>query len=120
MCFTYLLYCHFCEKLELYDAPNSPRVHLKVSNYHRCFYKKKLQMTERGFSLRLNFSSCLCECYQFLHPLSCIFFAPIDSSRLYFSHCHSFVKICFTHQLTSYYTCTYVHCKILCHTFFRI
>ncbi len=42
-----------CKKLELYEPANSPSGHLKVSYYHRCFYRQKLRTTERGFPLRL-------------------------------------------------------------------
>ncbi len=82
-----------CKKLDLYDARNSPSVRLKVSYYHHFLSKQKLQTTERGFPFVPRIRSAK----QFLHSLSCIFFAPIDSSSLFFSHCHSFVKICFTH-----------------------
>ncbi len=40
-----------CKKLELYEAPNSPSVRLKVSYYHRCLYREKLRTTKRGFPL---------------------------------------------------------------------
>ncbi len=37
------------KKLELYEAPNSPIVRLKVSYYCHCYFRQKLWTTERDF-----------------------------------------------------------------------
>ncbi len=60
LCFFISFRPPLCKTLELCEAPNSPSVCLKVSYYHRHFYRQKLRTTEQGFPFLWDFfPSCI-------------------------------------------------------------
>ncbi len=79
------------KKVKLYEAPNRPSVHLKVSYYHRCLYRQTLRTTEQGFPLFVH------RAYEALASSELYLFVPIYSTasgRLYFSQS---TRLRFTH-----------------------
>ncbi len=59
------------------------------------FVHLKLRTTEQSFPFVLDFSRRIYEALAVI-TFPELHLAPIDSCRLYFSHSHSFVKLCFT------------------------